>query len=146
MKKTMLFGQMVYRFRSARFAWLLFGSAAVVSGIAYSQLSGPTDSKSSTTKSLGSIDLTKEIEDISGRHLRARTVTIEAGGHGAVHSHKGRPTLEYVLQGNVVEIRNGVEIAHGPGDLVVATGGVNHWWENRSNSPVVLMPIDVFKE
>lgn len=146
MKKTMLFGQMVYRFRSARLAWLLFGSAAVVSGIAYSQLSGPTDSKSSTTKSLGSIDLTKEIEDISGRHLRARTVTIEAGGHGAVHSHKGRPTLEYVLQGNIVEIRNGVEIAHGPGDLVVATGGVNHWWENRSSSTAVLMPIDVFKE
>ena len=146
MKETISHGQMVYRFRSARLAWLLFGSAAVVSGIAYSQLSGPTDSKSSTTKSLGSIDLTKEIEDISGRHLRARTVTIEAGGHGAVHSHKGRPTLEYVLQGNVVEIRNGVEIAHGPGDLVVATGGVNHWWENRSNSPVVLMPIDVFKE
>ncbi len=147
MKKMMTnFGQMARRLKSTRPALLLLGLVALVSGIAYSQLSGPSDSKGSTTKSLGSIDLSKEIEDISGRQLRARTVTMEPGGHGAVHSHKGRPTLEYVLQGNVIEIRNGVEIAHGPGDLVVATGGVNHWWDNRSSSTVVLMPIDVFKE
>ncbi len=146
MKMMTNFGQMARRLKSTRPALLLLSLVALVSGIAYSQLSGPSDSKGSTTKSLGSIDLSKEIEDISGRQLRARTVTMEPGGHGAVHSHKGRPTLEYVLQGNVIEIRNGVEIAHGPGDLVVATGGVNHWWDNRSSSTVVLMPIDVFKE
>ena len=149
MKNAKLIAQLAWRqARSSRlpWSWLLFGAAAFVSGVAFSQLTGPSDSKGSTTKSLGAIDLSKEIEDVSGRHLRARTVTIEPGGHGAIHSHKGRPTLEYVLQGNVVEIRNGVEIPHGPGELVVANGGVNHWWENRSSSPVVLLPVDVYKE
>jgi quercetin dioxygenase-like cupin family protein len=136
----------INRFRFMGAGWFFFGLAALLSSIAYSQLSGPSDSKGTTTKSLGSIDLTKEIEDISGRSLRARAFTIEPGGHGGVHSHKGRPTLEYVLQGNVVEIRNGVEIPHGPGELVLGTGDVNHWWENRSNAPVVLLPIDVYKQ
>jgi quercetin dioxygenase-like cupin family protein len=44
----------------------------------------------------------------------------------------------------VVEIRNGVEIVRRPGDIVIATHEVSHWWENRSD-PAVLLPIDVFK-
>jgi quercetin dioxygenase-like cupin family protein len=118
---------------------------ATTLGIAYSQATGPSDAKGATTRNMGSIKLDKEIDGIGDRQLRARQVTIEPGGHVAVHSHKGRPTLEYVVAGNVIEIRNGVEIAHGPGEVVQATGDVTHWWENRSSAPVVLMPVDVAK-
>ena len=127
------------------FRTLVFFAATFLSGFALSQLTGPSESKGGTTKALGNIELAGEIEGIAGRQLRARLVTVEPGGHLAAHSHKGRPTLEYVVQGNVVEIRNGVEIQHSAGDLVVAKSDVNHWWENRSAAPVVLLPIDVFK-
>ncbi len=118
---------------------------ATTTGIAHSQGLGPSEGKGSSTKALGNIDLSTEIEGLSGRQLRARLVTIEPGGHTAFHSHKDRPTIEYVVQGNVVEIRNGVEIQHGPGEMVPATHDVSHWWENRGTTPVVLLPVDVFK-
>lgn len=121
------------------------GVAAAMTGIAFSQGLGPADGKGASTKALGSIDLSTEIEGLSGRQLRARLVTIEPGGHTSAHSHKDRPTMEYVVQGNVIEIRNGVEVPHGPGEMVSATREVSHWWENRGTTPVVLLPVDVFK-
>ena len=130
------------KLQSTRFPALLF--LVAVSALAFAQPAGPTDSKGATTKALGSIELSTESEGTNGRQLRARSVTIEPGGHTSVHSHKGRPTLEYVLQGNVVEIRNGIEVPHGPGEVVKGTGDVTHWWENRGTTPVVLVPFDVY--
>lgn len=123
----------------------LVAIVAVLSGAAYSQLVAPTESKGSSVKALGNIDIASEIQDLSGRQLRARLVTLEPGGRLAVHSHNGRPTLEYVIEGNVVEIRNGVEIQHTVGDMIVGTKDVTHWWENRSGGRVILLPVDVFK-
>jgi quercetin dioxygenase-like cupin family protein len=114
-------------------------------GVVLAQVAGPTDNKSVTTRALGSIDLSSEIPEVAGRQLRARTVTIEPGGHTAVHTHVSRPTFEYVLQGHVVEIRNGVEVPHAAGEMVPASNGVTHYWENRGTSAVILMPVDVFK-
>jgi mannose-6-phosphate isomerase-like protein (cupin superfamily) len=113
--------------------------------VAFAQMTGPSDSDRVTTKTVGSIDLSTEIDGLSGRHLRARLATIEPGGHIAMHTHKDRPTMEFVVQGNVIEIRNGVEIPHGPGEMVVADKSVSHWWENRGTVPVVLLPVDIYK-
>ena len=119
--------------------------AAVSCCAVLAQTSGPTDNKGVTTKTLGSIDLSSEVPEAAGRQLRARTIAIEPGGHTAVHTHVSRPTFEYVVQGNVVEIRNGVEVPHAAGEMVPAGNGVTHYWENRGTSPVILMPVDVFK-
>jgi quercetin dioxygenase-like cupin family protein len=143
-KLTLSLLQQTLRSRRAAIGSAIFG-IATMTGIAFSQGLGPSDSKGTSTKALGSIDLSTEIEGVSGRHLRARLVTIEPGGHVAAHSHKDRPATEYVVQGNVVEVRNGVEIQHGPGEMVTATREVSHWWENRGTTPVVLLPVDVFK-
>jgi quercetin dioxygenase-like cupin family protein len=97
-----------------------------------------------TSKTLGAIDLGNEMEGMTGRQLRARTVTIEPGGQVAAHEHKGRPTVEYVVQGEVVEIRNGVEIPHKAGETVFADKSFNHRWENRGAATVILMPVDIF--
>jgi quercetin dioxygenase-like cupin family protein len=126
-----------------KYALLMLAVVTCVAGSA--QSSGPTNTKYATSKELVSMDLAGEIPDGAGRQLRARAVTIEAGGHTAAHTHVNRPTLEYVLQGNVIEIRNGVEIPHAAGEIVPAGNGVSHYWENRGHVPVVLMPIDVFK-
>ena len=80
-------------------------AVATMTGLAFSQGLGPSDAKGASTKALARFDLSTEIEGLSGRQLRARLVTIEPGGHVAAHSHKDRPTMEYVVQGNVVEIR-----------------------------------------
>lgn len=106
---------------------------------------GPSDNKGTASKPLGIIDLKSEIDGIGDRQLRSRYITIEPGGHSAAHSHAGRPTLEYVAQGHVIEIRNGVETPHGPGEMVVATHDISHWWENRGSETVVLVPVDIFK-
>lgn len=131
--------------RRARRGLSLFLCAAAFAGNGFSQVSGPTAEKGVVVKPLGDIDLASQIGDLAGRRLRARLITMAPGGHSAAHSHQGRPTIEYVIQGNVIEIRNGVEIAHGPGEMVMATNEVSHWWENRGTVPVVLLPVDVFK-
>ncbi|MCK9685289.1 cupin domain-containing protein [Scleromatobacter humisilvae] len=119
--------------------------AITLAVVAHSQGTGPSEAQGVSTKSLGTIDLSSEIEGMSARQLRARLVTIEPGGHIALHSHKDRPTMEYVVQGQPVEIRNGIEIPHQPGDMVIATRDVSHWWENRGTTSVVLLPVDIFK-
>ena len=127
----------------ARYTLVSFAILAWVTSSA--QPSGPTENKDVTSKALASLDLAGEIPDGAGRQLRARAVTIEAGGHTAAHTHVNRPTLEYVQQGNVIEIRHGVEIPHAAGEMVAAGNGVSHYWVNRGHVPVVLIPIDVFK-
>ena len=123
----------------------IFSALMAMTGIAFSEGLGPTVAKGASTKALGSIDLSTEIDGLAGRQLRARLVAIEPGGHVAAHSHKDRPTMEYVVQGNVIEIRNGVEVPHGPGEMVMATREVSHWWENRGTTTVLLLPVDIFK-
>lgn len=120
-------------------------SFAVTLGSAAIDARGPSDAKGAGTKALGAIELSDEVDGVTGRQLRARSVTIEPGGHTTAHSHKDRPTMEYVAQGTVIEIRNGVEIQHVAGEMVAATKEVSHWWVNRGTVPVVLVPVDVFK-
>lgn len=125
---------------------LLVLAGVGISGNAFAQSVGPTDNKGTSSRTLGIIDLTNEVEGLAGRQLRSRYITIEPGGHAAVHSHAGRPTLEYIAQGHVIEIRNGVEVPHGPGEMVVATHDITHGWENRGTETVVLIPVDIFKQ
>jgi quercetin dioxygenase-like cupin family protein len=127
----------------AKYALLMLAGVACIASLA--QSTGPTETKNTTSKALASMDLAGEIPDGAGRQLRARAVTIEPGGHTAAHTHVNRPTLEYVQQGNVIEIRNGVEIPHSAGEMVPAGNGTSHHWVNRGHVPVVLIPIDVFK-
>ena len=93
---------------------------------------------------LSAVDLAGEV-GLAGYQLRARAITIQPGGHGAAHTHQGRPTQEYVAQGTVIEIRNGKPIQHGPGTMVQGVNGVTHWWENHGTMPVVLIPVDIVK-
>jgi hypothetical protein len=64
-------------------------SFVVTLGTAVIDARGPSDAKGTGTKALGAIELSEEVDSVSGRQLRARSVTIEAGGHTTAHSHKG---------------------------------------------------------
>jgi quercetin dioxygenase-like cupin family protein len=92
------------------------------------------------------MDLGPEIDGLSGRQLRLRYITLEPGGHFAVHNHKDRPTLEYILAGTVVEYRNGVAKEYKAGDVVLADKDTTHWWQNKGSEQVVFLPVDIFKK
>lgn len=128
---------------------LISGCAASASNLsansAYAVLpTAPNDSKGGSTQALGAIDLGPEVK-LPAYQLRVRSVTIQPGGYLAAHTHQGRPTMEYVAQGTVIEIRNGQPFEHKAGEMVRASHGVTHWWENHGSVPVVLVPVDVFK-
>lgn len=126
------------------------GSALAVvlgasTGSASDQQPAPTENKGVVGKPLGAVDLGPEIEGMAGRQLRIRSVTIEPGGVIASHNHKDRPCVEYILEGRVIEYRNGVARELVQGDFVMATKETTHWWANKGDAPVVLLPVDVFK-
>lgn len=118
---------------------------AIHSHVGIAQQPGPTVSKGVVNKVLGAIDLGPEIEGMAGRQLRIRMVTIEPGGVTTAHGHTDRPTVEYVVQGKIIEHRGGVSKEYGPGDFVTANKDVTHYWENKGATPVVLLPVDIFK-
>ena len=133
------------RLLSSTLALALAGCAAHPgSNMQSSLVVPPTEARGGSTKSLGSIDLGPEVH-LAGYQLRARAVTIEPGGYLAAHTHQGRPTMEYVAQGTVIEVRNGIATEHKAGTMVPATNGVTHWWENHGAVPVVLVPVDVVR-
>jgi quercetin dioxygenase-like cupin family protein len=122
-----------------------FAVAVVTIGLALSQQTPPAENKGIAVKPVGSIDLGGEIDGLSGRQLRLRYITMEPGGHFAVHNHKDRPTLEYILAGTVIEHRDGVAKEYKAGDVVLADKNTTHWWQNTGTEQVVFLPVDIFR-
>jgi len=68
---------------------------------------GP-ETKGVAVELLATVDLGPEIDGIAGRELRMRMVAMEPGGvYGAVHDHKDRPGIVYVLRGTIPTIATG---------------------------------------
>jgi len=106
----------------------------------------PTENKGVNVSKPAAIELGQEIDTIEGRQLRLRTVTIEPGGFVAIHSHKGRPAVAYVVQGTLTERREGGWVKEHPeGDILTETKEVTHWAENNGSKPTVVVAVDVFK-
>ena len=123
----------------------VLAAGLVTVSIAFSQQTAPKENKGVAVKSVGAMDLGSEIEVLSGRQLRMRYITMEPGGHFAVHNHKDRPTLEYILAGTVIEYREGVAKEYKAGDVVLADKNTTHWWQNKGTEQVVFLPVDIFK-
>lgn len=119
--------------------------AVVTIGVAMSQQAPPTENKGVAVKPVGTIDLGPEIDGMTGRQLRMRYITLAPGGRFAVHNHKDRPTLEYIVSGTVIEYRDGVAKEYKAGDVVLADKNTTHWWENKGSEVVVFLPVDIFK-
>ena len=125
---------------------LLFGLVLGAGfGNANGQPAAPTETKGVTQKLLATHDLGPEIEGMAGRQLRMRKVTIEPGGVFGVHNHKDRPGILYILEGTIIETRNGVAKEYGPGEVFSEGKDTTHWLENKGSVPVVFVPVDIFK-
>jgi len=108
--------------------------------------SGPSETtgvKSSTV--LGAISLADEFANLEGRILRAREVVLSPGGVVGVHQHHERPGVAYVLEGEVVEHRNGESqpVTRGVGAVAFEKTGVIHWWVNESAQDARVLVVDI---
>src|SRR5437762_4642170 len=77
------------------------GTAFVLldAGFVLGRQSAPTDYKLVSEDVLAAIDLAKEIDSVRGRELRLSSAVIAPGGHVGLHSHRGDPTIVYMLSG-----------------------------------------------
>ncbi len=78
--------------------------------------------------------------------LRTRRLTIGPGGFVPTHYHNDRPSIVYIVKGEIIEHSNScsVPIVHRAGEWTPEFGDFHgHWWENKSNSEVVLTSSDV---
>ena len=129
---------------------LLAGSALALgfaAGIAVGQMKPPAESKGISADHLRSLDLTDEIDSVKGRPLRMRRITLLPGGVIGLHSHKDRPTVSYVLQGEVTYHEEGqpprvVKVGEGLAEGKATT----HWAENRAGVAAIWIAVDIPKE
>ncbi|HMF09028.1 MAG TPA: cupin domain-containing protein [Thermoanaerobaculia bacterium] len=133
--------------RPGRLVLILLGTALLGAALAQERPSPPTENKGIKAPVLTSLDLGPEIEGMQGRQLRMRLMTIEPGGALAMHSHKDRPALAYLLHGTLTETREGGEVSeHKEGDSWAEGKTTKHWAENRGTVPAVAVVVDVFKQ
>lgn len=134
-----------------RMAWLGLAGAAGLAGFSAGiamaqQRAAPTDNQGVRTEAVSGLDLTGAIEGVEGRQLRLRRITLEPGGHIAVHAHTGRPGSVFVLEGTLTEHRDGREARdYRAGEAFTEPVDIRHWAENRGTVPVVFLAVDVFK-
>lgn len=79
-------------------------------------------------------------------HLRMRRLTVAVGGIVPTHAHDDRPSIVLIQSGEIIEHSAfcAVPILHKAGDLTPEFGiGHKHWWENKTDQPVVLISTDV---
>ena len=107
----------------------------------------PKQSKGQQAIDLCALDLTSEIDSGIGRRLRARLVTLEAGGVVAVHGHQDRPTIMHVVEGTLLSHTAGQpdRIMRACDCAAEGKAIVHHWMENTGAAPAKYIAIDVTK-
>jgi quercetin dioxygenase-like cupin family protein len=108
----------------------------------------PTENKGMKAEALSGFALNKQgLNDLAQRQFRIRQLTIEPGGVAGFHSHKERPALTYVMKGTLTEHRKGApDRTYKAGEVITESTDVDHWAENTSTEPTVLISADLFKE
>ena len=109
-------------------------------------MDGPSETTGiGDSRNLGSIPLGDEFEGMEGYVMRARTITLLPGGKVAVHQHKSRPGVAYVLEGTAVEHRNDADVPlqRNSGDVSLEKTGTIHWWVNESDAPAKVIVVDI---
>lgn len=92
------------------------------------------------------VDLGSEIPGMEGRELRLRLLKIEPDGNIKVHSHKNRPAIFYVIQGETtITYGDGTVKSFPTGSMGFANKDTVHWHTNNGKEPVVFVAADIFQ-
>jgi quercetin dioxygenase-like cupin family protein len=121
--------------------------ALLYTGFILGQQNAPTDYKLVKEDVLAAIDLAKEIDGVQGRELRLSSAVISPGGHVGLHSHRGDPTIVYMLSGVLTNHRDDgtVEEFHS-GQAFAEYGPRSHWVENKGRNPVHFIVANVHRQ
>jgi mannose-6-phosphate isomerase-like protein (cupin superfamily) len=125
--------------------------AAPITPAAYAQdkaaatESPPLENVGLSAKLLGEIPLKDEFTEVGSRALRMRLLTVEKGGVIGLHNHVNRPSVEYVLSGSAVEIRDGKETPFSANDQIVADHTTEHYWRNTGDGPLTILAVDIYE-
>lgn len=133
-------------------AWLRAAAGGAVAlslfaaGYVWGQQAAPTDYQLVNEDVLASIDLAKEIDSVKDRELRLSRAVIEPGGHVGLHSHRGDPTIVYMLAGVLTNHHDdGTNEEFRPGEVFAEFGPRSHWVENRGAAPVVFLVANIHR-
>ena len=120
------------------------GSAgAFIHSLMAEQARPPSETRGAAAKTVAAVDLGPEIQGMQGRQLRMRVVTLEPGGVFAVHDHKNRPSVEYMLRGEATEFRGSASRTYHEGEAFIGDRNTEHWWRNDGKVPAVIIAVDV---
>jgi quercetin dioxygenase-like cupin family protein len=122
------------------------GLALLATGFVLGQQSAPTDYRSVTEDVLGAIDLATEIDSIVNRELRLSRAVVAPGGHIGLHSHRGDPTIVYLLSGVLTNHHDdGTTEEFHPGQVFAESGPRAHWVENQGSTPVSFIVANIHR-
>jgi quercetin dioxygenase-like cupin family protein len=93
------------------------------------------------------IDVSKPPVNIPDRTFRLRKLTVLPGGVVPWHRHADRPAIAYLLEGEITEYASNcaVPVVHKPGDVIVETPNLSHWWKNFGTTKAVIISGDLLK-
>ena len=127
-------------------AWSSAGLALFIAGLALGQHPAPMDYKGVEESVLAAIDLAKEIDGVEDRELRVSRATVAPGGHIGLHSHRGDPTIVYVLAGILTNHQyNGTTEEFRSGQVFAEFGPRSHWVENNGPTPVTFIVANIHR-
>jgi len=122
------------------------GLALLATGFVLGQQSAPTDYRSVTEDVLAAIDLATEIDGIANRELRLSRAVMAPGGHIGLHSHRGDPTIVYLLSGVLTNHHDdGTTEAFHAGQVFAESGPRAHWVENQGSTPVIFIVANIHR-
>ena len=127
-------------------AWSLAGMSLFTAGFALGQYPAPTDYKGVKEAVLAAIDLAKEIDSVENRELRVSRAIVAAGGHIGLHSHRGDPTIVYVVDGVLTNYHDdGTTEEFRSGQVFAEFGPRSHWVENNGPTPVMFIAANIHR-
>ena len=120
--------------------------ALFATGFVLGQQGAPTDYKLVSEDKLAAIGLAGEIDTIQGREMRLTRVQIAPGGHIGLHSHRGDPTIVYMLSGVLTNHHDdGTTEEYRAGQVFAEYGPRSHWVENNGPAPVSFITANIHR-
>jgi quercetin dioxygenase-like cupin family protein len=120
-------------------------TGAFIHSLMAQQAVPPSENRGVTAKVVATVDLGPEIQGMQGRQLRMRVVTLEPGGVFALHNHKNRPSVEYILRGEATEFGGNASRTYREGEAFIGDRNTEHWWRNDGKTTAVFIAVDVLQ-
>jgi quercetin dioxygenase-like cupin family protein len=122
------------------------GLALLGAGFVAGQQAAPRDYNGVSQAVLTAIDLAGEIETVADRQLRLSRAVIAPGGHVGLHSHRGDPTIVYLLSVVLTNHHDdGTSEEFRAGQVFAEFGPRPHWIENRGTTPVTFIVANIHR-